>query len=267
MIYTYQHTIEGCPRRDRRTWQEFVKANLPLGRTLLAHYFPELAPDAVRQLFAATADNDFAFFRQFKGTSEREFLIAFRALAIEFGRVARSASPDPGVPDVSAEVLEAALQDFTAVQLQIVWFWALGYSVEQICAFLTLTEPTVEQTLERANEQLRAGMDQWSALSLRASVHNLASAFAVRETPDCYSYRLFQRLLDGQASWRDREAILTHVTRCYRCLERSTSLLEVVHYGRTLPKASDAEVEQVLASLPFALTQAKRSLASRLFGQ
>lgn len=266
MIYTYQHTVEGCPRHDRRIWQEFVKAYLPLGRTLLAHYFPALPRHTERELFAKSADNDFSFFRQFTGTSEREFMIAFRALAIEFGR-ARSASPDPSVPQVSPEVLEAALQGFTAVQSQIVWFSALGYSVEQICAFLTLIEATVRQTLERADEQLRTGMENWSALSLRASVHSLAATFASRETPDCYSYRLFQRVFDGQVTWRDRDAILSHMARCYRCLDRFAALQEVVHYGRTLPPASQAEIEQALAALPFKLLDGKRSMFARWFGR
>lgn len=270
MVYIFEQMIEGCARRKARAWRELVKGYLPLARHFLARYAPALARDAetvIPRLFSRALASDAAFFRSFSGRTEREFMVHFRAFLIACAR-AMAAAPSPGAPVATLEVLESALNDFTVLQRQIVWLYALGYDPAELGPILKVKAETVAQAVADAQERLRASMELWSTDSLRASAPALVEALSARETPDCYPYLTYHRIMDGQITWKDRDAALAHLTRCFRCVDRFCVFQEAVYYYRKLPAATPAEVEAVIKALGFPLVgETKPSLVARLFGR
>jgi hypothetical protein len=285
MIYTYHRIVEGCVAREAGAWREFVRRYLPLARHLLFHYAPERAGrEGETAVFRAALQDDARFFRSFSGHTERELLVHFRAFVLEQTRRrgAGNAAAQPSAPEAAAgggaahapvitlETLRAALKDFTALQRQQVWMYMQGYSPEQTALLLGSLKPqTVSATLSLAQEKLREAMDAWSEDSLRASGPALAEEVTGMETKDCYPYLAFNRILDGQIAWRDREQTLGHMKECFRCVARFCEVQEMLYVQRTAPAAVESDVEAVLQSVGMEAAPApaqKKSLLARLFG-
>lgn len=269
VIFTYHRMIEGCLRREPAAWREFAANYLPLARHLLSQYLPAPANDRDRllpQVFAATLEDAGGFFRSFSGRTERELLVHFRNFAVEWLR-AREAVTESAAPRLDLQSLESALKDFTALQRQVIWLYGLGYEREQFAPILLMKPETAAETVRAAQEKLRAAMENWSEESLRASMAGLAAAVAGQETKECHPYLTFHRMLDGQITWRDRDAVLAHLARCFRCVDRFSVLQEVVYFAGTLSPATPAEIEALLNQLGLGAAARKKSLFARLFSE
>ncbi len=268
MIYTYHHMVEACPRRDPQAWREFVTRYMPLARHFILQYFPSLSggvENTLARIFGSTLEEEGHFFRSFSGRAERELMVHFRQFVIERAR-ALAALPPPTAAPVTLEVLETALKNFSALQRQVVWLFAMAYPREKVAPILNIKPETAAEIIGNAQQKLRQAMESWSEESLRSSCPALVAALSGQETKDCYPYLSFHRIVDGQVTWRDREQALAHLTRCFRCVDRFCTFQETVYYSRTLPAATPEQVEAVLGSLGLAPVGKKKSLLAKIFG-
>jgi len=84
---------------------------------------------------------------------------------------------------------------------------------------------------------------------------------------ECVPLRQFVRIFDGQATWYDKAPAEEHVATCPHCLERWTSLREVIYWRAKAEPLSAAEADEFLSALPIrSASPVRKSLLSRLFG-
>lgn len=241
-IYTYHEMVRGCPQGDPQAWREFALRYAPLAWHLLAHYFPSLAPQvdtAVESLFRKTLEGDGAFFSSFRARTERELQAHFRDFVLASGGALGASATTGEAPRVTLETLAEALQGLPAYPKQAFWLWALGYAPEEVAPMLNLKPPTVQETVARGQEALRSKMEAWSKQSLRQSGPALAAEAVAGRGDKCYPRLIWNRLLDGQISWQEREEILRHVAACWFCVDSFSTFQEVVYLARKCGTAGE----------------------------
>jgi hypothetical protein len=250
-----------CARGERQGWAEFVRDYAPIAHLLLEHYFPTLRPELdahVTGVFQRARAGENAWFRDLRFTNDREFLMAMRELVFAF---ARAAARVP-LPEVSPEQARALLHDLTVVERELLWVILKGYGVPQTASILMNADSTTAAVAELAQPrfaQLAAGSPAESGLG--RALTELAERAA---TPECPPLKVFNNLINGQISWQDRDRTEQHLRDCLYCLDRFTSLQEMLWYQRRAQPLGPMQVERVLAGLGFAR---RKGLVERLFSR
>ncbi len=251
---------EDCARGERVGWCEFARDYAPVGRALLGHYFPTLRPDLndhVTGVFQRARAEANAWFRDLQFANEREFLMAFRALAFGYARpVARMPAPE-----LSIEHARELLRGFPVVQRELFWMYVKGYDAPQTAAILMNADAT-------AAAVQKAGADRFAQLvpggRPEGAVTTLLEAAEKAHTPECLSLKTCNNLVNGQISWQDRDRAERHIGECVHCLDRFTSFQEMIWYRQAAQPAGESDVRATLAGL--ALPPGKGVLA-RLFSK
>jgi hypothetical protein len=76
------------------------------------------------------------------------------------------------------------------------------------------------------------------------------------------------RILDGQASWYDKDPVEAHRASCLHCLELWTSLQEAVLWERLAETPTPEKIPPLLAVAPIIGQKTnKTSLLARMFGK
>ncbi len=251
---------EECARGQRRGWQEFARDYVPVTRALLGHYFPTLRPELdehVRGVFGRARAEANAWFRGLQFANEREFLMAFRALAFGYARpLARMPAPE-----LSVVHAQALLREFPTAQRAFVWMYVKGYDAAQTAAILMNADVTAAAALKTGADrlaQLVPGGRPDGPLTV------LLEAAEKAYTPECLMLKTCNNLVNGQISWQDRDRAQQHMADCVHCVDRFTSFQEMIWYRREARPLGEAAVNALLGSL--GLSPAK-GMIGRLFSK
>jgi hypothetical protein len=244
-VFTCAELVEACLANQDAGWKRFVTDYLPFAGLLLERHYPQLVPrreTLLREVLLRARDQDHQFFRDYRGHSEREFLVHLRGLVLHVLEETEPAVPAPEIP-LSWESFEGSLSGLTALERQVAWLFLLCPRAEDAPLLLRADQPSVTVMLGRAQEQLRAALDHWSADLLEQNRHLLAAEARLRQTKDCPDPRAWLRLLDGQITWRDRQDLERHLTACWCCVDRLCRFREVMRLSRLVQPFTETEAE------------------------
>lgn len=244
-VRTIFSMAEDCARDERQGWYEFARDYGAITRTLLVHFFPTLKPEAdlhVPAVFARARANGSAWFSTFKFANEREFLIAFRNLVFAYGREQERIP----APQISLEQLAEIMKDLPVVEREMLWLFIKGYDAEQIGRIVSNLEGTARAVKQLADERLRAVIPGSTPDAFVLSARVLMEAAEQKGTEQCLSLRAFNNIINGQATWRERDLAEQHIKDCYYCMDRYTSFCEGIWLRKEAQPLADDKVEAIL---------------------
>ncbi len=254
---------EDCARDQRQGWYEFVRDYGVIARTLLTHFFPTLTPEAdnhVPAVFARARANGAAWFSTIKFSNEREFLMAFRNLVFAYGREQERVP----APQITLEQLAEITRDLPVVEREMLWLFIKGYDAGQIGRIVSNLESTALAVRKVAEERLRAVIPGSIPDAFVLSARVLMEAAEKKATEPCLSLRAFNNIINGQASWRERDTAEQHIKDCFYCLDRYTSFCEGIWLRKEAPALPEPEVEAVLERMGVA-AKGSKGLLAKLF--
>jgi hypothetical protein len=249
MIYTCYEMIRDCRTNRPEGWRYFVSNYVPVIRKLVAHYcaFPAGASEAgasdsamVERVLAGVRDPQSSLFQSLEPAPERWFVAALRQKTL-----AEIVFPPPD-HELELEAAAAAFAPLTLVEKQATWTEGMGYTAEQGGAMLRMAPATVAKIRDRAAELLRGQVDTWRRSILRENGPQLGLAASRARHEDCLSAKVFLDVLDGRASWRNREDMERHVTGCLHCVDHFCRMAEVIELLRGVQSLSDEEAAPYL---------------------
>jgi len=250
-IRTIFSMAEDCAQGERRGWQEFVRDFAGIARSLLVHYFPTLGSEMdghVTAVFRRAGAQHGSWFSGLKFSNEREFMMALRDLVFAHGR---EQERGPAAP-LSLDQVRAMMKDLTLLEREMLWLFIKGYDAQGIAGIMMNATATAEAVKRIANQDL--------ALSARALMESAEQA----KTDQCCPLKTFNNLVNGQITWREREAAEQHMADCFYCIDRFTTFQEMVRLRKDVSPLREPEVEAILAQLPF-VSDRRRGVLSRLF--
>jgi len=272
-IRTIFGMAEDCARGGRQGWTEFVQDFGGIARTLVSRYFPSFAPALeghVVAVFRQAGAQDGAWFTGLSFTNEREFMMAFRDLLFAYGRKQerlagqRSHPESASAPLITLEQLRPIMQDLMLLERELLWLFIKGYDAEHVAAIMMNAVATAEAVQRAAAERSRALLPGASPEVLTRSAPVLMETTEHSKTDACVSLKTFNNLVNGQISWREREAAEGHTNNCFYCIDRFTTFKEMVRLRKDTPPLPLEQVEAILAQLPLADGR-PRGVFSRLF--
>lgn len=256
---------EDCARGERLGWEEFVRDYAGFARIFLVHYFPALAPeidDHITEVFRRARANNNSFFQDLKFANEREFAVAFRNHVFTYGREAARLP----VPQISLEQVREVMKDLPVVEQQMLWLFIRGYDAEMIAKVLMNAEATAREVKTKADERVRKVVPAASPDALVISARALMEAAEQTKTDACLPLKTFNNIINGQITWRERDAAEKHVAACFYCLDRFTTFQEVIRMIKDQQRVSDAEVEKILGTLDLPAKR-KAGLLAKILGK
>lgn len=209
MIYTCYEMLRDCRAGKVEGWSHFTKHYLPAMRMLVAHYSPQ--PRDEGALLASIRD----FLKSVEPCPERHFMFELRRHVLSAIEPPKSADTQ-----VSIEQFSAALASFTVVEKQAVWLAVMHWNQADAARMLRMAPETVEKIRERADEAIGAGRIAAYGPQLRQAVRDL-------RTNECLPFKAFLDIIDGRATWLQRDQVERHVINCWHCVDRFCCLREV----------------------------------------
>ena len=271
-IRTVFTMVADCARGDSQGWTELVRDFGGIARNLLTRYFPAFAPidEHVVGVFRRAGAQDGAWFAGLQFTNEREFMMAFRDLLFAYGREqGRLASQrsQPGsttAPAITLDQLRLITQDLMLLERELLWLLIKGYDAQHVAAIMMNAVATAEAAQRTAAEKLQALLPGATPEVLTRSAPALMEMAEQSKTDACVSLKSFNSLVNGQLTWREREAAEGHMNTCFYCIDRFTSFQEMVRLRKDTPPLSPGQVQAILAQLPVGPGK-PRGVFSRLF--
>jgi hypothetical protein len=226
----------------------------------------EYWPEALRALTA----NQCEILRGFSHQSEREFLVGLRAFLLDWiaGRLDPSQDAhDPPAP--SREALAEILKGLPLTHQEIAFLALAGYSQATLEKVLRITPAVAGEGLNRLRPHYPAVVDRSENRCFWPSAWiNITRSARASGEKDCAPLRMLIRILDGQASWYDKDPVEKHRASCLHCLELWTSLQEAVLWERLAEPLPPEKIEPLLAAVPLkAQERNKASLLARMFSK
>jgi hypothetical protein len=264
-IRTIFSMAEDCGRGERRGWQEFVRDYAGIARAQLQQYFPTLLADGDTHLvgiFRRAAAESNVWFAGLQFSNEREFMMSFRELVFAY---ARQQERIP-TPQVSLEQVRELMQDLSLVEREMLWLFIRGYDTQQIAAIMMNAEVTAEAVKQTAGERLATLLPGSDPRAFTISARPLMEAAEAAKSGECVSLKTFNNLVNGQITWREREAAEKHMVACFHCLDRFATFNELVHLRKRVPQTPEPEVQGILAQLDLPRAKA-RGVFSRLLAR
>ncbi|MFQ5662791.1 MAG: hypothetical protein ACE5HL_03050 [Terriglobia bacterium] len=247
-VFSFHVMREACLARQAEGWRQFVKSYTPLAGHLLQHYFPRLEHRALlAEIFRHAKMNTAQFWQGFAGTSEKEFLLHIRRFVMEGARAARGARPET---PLTPQVFWAVLQEFPLLQRELLLLSFHGYTPEELHPVLKFEPETTRTVTEQARGKLRAQLG--AAVGPDFERHDHDALFAAIEESHgekCLPDKTYGRIVDGQISWRDRDAAEQHIEGCLHCVNRFAEFREILYYHRTLPPPEDSTLAPIAVAL------------------
>ena len=248
--FTFQVMLRGCSRSDIKSWQVFVRTYGSLAEHLLPHRFGPAAESLRSRLpdfFASLSEDRNAFFRDFSGFNEEEFVVSFQYRLFDFFRRPVEL-PNPA--GVSLTVVDHVFGKLPLAHQESGWLALKGYSDEVISQILrvplSLVRAGRNMTVKGLNEFAEANTASWlldDSLLIKVERSGV---------PNCPEIKSFCKVMDGRMPWQDKRNVEQHTAECRHCLNLETSLKDAVFHLRVLPPLSEAKVQSLLSLNVFA---------------
>ena len=247
MIYTCYEMIRDCRADRAEGWRYFLASYIPVLRKLLAHY--RAGDSALEPLLAALLSPQATLFQTLDPSPERWFVAQLRQQALA------QLAPGTAPASIELETVAAALESLTLAEKQAVWLEAMLYSPAEAGVLLRMAPSTVEKIREKGAGLIRGKVDTWSRNILPDNGLALGRAAAAAKGAECLAPKPFLDMLDGRTTWRGREELEQHVTRCWHCIDHFCRLTEVVEVLRGNQPLSAAEAAPFFERLGIAAPQ------------
>ena len=254
------------------SWRAFVGDYTPLVYQFVDVYLPPLREGRARlweEMLLALAANNFARLRSFDHQAEREFLTDLRSLLLERGAKKLEPAEDfTRAPRPAPDTVDALLKGLPLIHQELLFLKLAGYSDGTLERMLRITPAIAQSALERVQADYSAILekDRDACLWPAAWLELLARAWSA-SSADCPPLRQFVRILDGQTSWYEKEPVEKHVGLCLHCLERWTTLRELIYWRHGATPLPEAEVKALVSSLSLqAEPKKENSFLKRVFG-
>ena len=237
VIYTCYEMIRDCRAGRAEGWRYFIATYVPVIRKLLLHYQGGAPADgsAIERALIAVHQPDSGLFQSLDPSPERWFVAELRQTVLQALPTGAPATP------IDLEILAGALEPLTLVEKQVAWLETMRYQPAETGVLLRMAPATAEKIRGKAAELIRGKVDAWSRDILTENGRELGRAAAAAKGLECLPPKPFLDLLDGRTTWRGREELEQHVTRCWHCIDHFCRLVEVVELLRGNQPLSDAE--------------------------
>jgi hypothetical protein len=271
-LMTFHKILPGCEEGNPEAWRAFLANYTPTALQLFGVYSPwapEARWDCWRDALQALSANESATMRGFSHQSEREFLVDLRAFLQDRAATKLESSQDSADPSApTVEALGDLLSGLPLLHQEIAFLTLAGYSQRTIENTLRISPAVAEEGLTRLRASYASALERHDDRCLWPSAWiGVCQAARAAEQKDCTPLRQLIRILDGQASWYDKSPAEAHRSKCLHCLERWTSLLEVIAWDRTRQAWPPDKIESLLAVIPLKQEKRKLSLFARMLGK
>jgi hypothetical protein len=262
VIYTCYEMIRDCRGGRAEGWRYFIANYVPVIRKLLTHYQggEPADPAVVNRVLEAVHQPDSALFQSLDPSPERWFVAQLRQAVLQ------ELTPAPPAAAIDLETLAEALEPLTLVEKQVAWLETMRYQSAETGVLLRMAPATAEKIRGKAGELIRGKVDSWNRNILAGNGRELGRSAAAAKGAECLPPKPFLDLLDGRTTWRGREELEQHVTRCWHCIDHFCRLVEVVEVLRGNQPIGDAEAAPFLKLLGVSVENRpawKRWLAGR----
>jgi hypothetical protein len=231
MIYTCYEMARDCRADKAEGWTHFLTNYVPLIRKFLAHYGGgELEP-----VLKALRDPQSSMFQSLEPAPERWFLAELRQKVL-----AQIAVP-PAQIAIDLETVAEALAPLTVVEKLAAWLETMRYDARESGAILRMSPETVTNIREKAEELIRGKVDAWRRNLLAENGRALGLQAVAAKTEDCLRDKAFLDVLDGRETWRGREEMERHVTRCWHCIDHFCRMAEIIQAIRGVQPLTEEE--------------------------
>ncbi len=236
-VYTSIDMLEDCRAGRAEGWEYLVSRFLPALEWIARRHDEAAAgrEGSLKGFLAALRDDARSPVNRFRTATDREFLYCAAEYWLDWAGALPADAGDRGI----RERFGGALEEFTRLERQIVWFAVLGYDEDGMRELLPAAGERVRQVVARAAERL--GGDA-AVVSDRS--YGAALVAEVRSSPPEEPVplrRLFQ-VLDGRLDWRRRDEIEDRLLASWYELDRFCRAREA---AMALRKARPLPPEQV----------------------
>lgn len=221
MVYTCYEMMRDCRANLPEGWSYCIAHYVPVLRRLLARYGTEKTP-ALEAIVAAMFRPQSTLFQSIEPSPERWFVAELRQKAL-----AEMAVGEDAPADMDLEMVGAALASFTVVEKEVAWLETMHYDGAQAAGMLRMSPETASKIRQRSADQIRGQVNVWNREILEANGASLGRAAAAAITKDCPTTKPLTDVLDGRATWSEREALERHFNTCWYCIDHYCRLLEV----------------------------------------
>lgn len=269
----FHKVLPACEEGNADAWRVFLADYSPIVDQLFRIYLPLSRAEQNefwRETLVALSANDFEPLRGFEHQAEREFLVDLRAWVLDRAPAKLHPSEDATLPpSPTGETLTELLKGLPLLHQEVVFLTLAGYSPASLEKLLRTTPTISAPGLARLKAEYALVLDRSEERCLwpAAWIELIRSARAAKGG-NCATLRQLVRILDGQASWYDKSPVEEHRSSCLHCLEKWTSLQEVVHWKREGKPWARERIEWLLNVLPLrAHSKPRRWVLSRVLGK
>ncbi|MCP5119796.1 MAG: hypothetical protein GY953_54050 [bacterium] len=237
--YTCFDMMRDCRAAEARGWTHFVTHFLPACRWLLLHYTSsdEQLEDFLRAVHAS-ADGPI---RTLQPAPERELMVHVRDYIVD-----RYARADPAPDPLGLEPFQAALEDLTPIEKQLVWIHLLGYPAEAAAAMMRMHADTGRQTLERAGALL-GSLDP-----ARAAAATLQQQARAQTPENPIPWNVFLHAIDGRLDWSSRHDLDKQLSLSWHEVDRFCRIREADEALRAASPLAESDTARYLELLGIA---------------
>lgn len=271
-LMTLYRILPGCEEGNPEAWRAFLANYTPTALALFKIYTPwpaDVSLNEWKEALQTLSANDGAAMKELSHLSEREFLVGLRAFLLDRALAKLNPAQDAKEPPApSTETLASLLSGLAVVHQEMAFLTLAGYSAKSIENILRISPTVAEEGLAKLRETF--GLDSEHIEDRCAwpfAWITIGKAARASETKDCTPLRQLIRVLDGQASWYDKSPAEVHRSKCLRCLELWTSMLEVVSWERTRQPYPEEKTALLLSAIPLKQVKQKSSLFARMLGR
>jgi hypothetical protein len=150
---------------------------------------------------------------------------------------------------IDLETVAEALAPLTVVEKLAAWLETMGYDAKESGAILRMSPETVTKIRQRSEELIRGKVDAWRRNLLAENGRALGLEAVAAKTDDCLRDKAFLDVLDGRETWRGREEMERHVTRCWHCIDHFCRMAEVIQAIRGVQPLTAVEAGPYLKLL------------------
>jgi hypothetical protein len=271
-LMTLYKILPGCEEGNPEAWRAFLENYTPTALALFKVYTPwppDVCLNEWKEALQALSANDGAAMKGLSHLSEREFLVGLRAFLLDRAFPKLDPAQDAKEPPApTTETLTELLAGLAVVHQEMAFLTLAGYSAKAIENILRISPTVAEEGLARLRETFGLGSQQgedhcaWPSAWIA-----VGKAARAGETKDCTPLRQLIRILDGQASWYDKSPAEVHRSKCLRCLELWTAMLEVVSWERTRQPYPEDKTALLLSAIPLKAEKRKPSVFARMLGK
>jgi hypothetical protein len=272
-LMTFHKILPGCEEGNRETWQAFVTNYTPIVFQIFGVYSPwdmQTRWKRWHEALPALTANQCGVLRGFSHQSEREFLVDLRAFLLDWmgGKLEPGQdAQDPPAP--TREALDELLKGLPLLHQEIAFLALAGYSQTILEKVLRVTPAVAGEGLNRLRPRYPLVVDRTENRGFWPSAWiGISRAARAASEKNCAPLRMLIRILDGQASWYDKDPVETHRGTCLHCLELWTSLQEAVLWERLAEPLPPEKIESLLAVVPLKdQGKNKTSFLARMLGK